>query len=694
MPLFDLANTPPLAQRVKHSIRRHGHHRDEPYLWMQAPQSAAMQTHLLAENAYADAVMAPTEALQNTLYQEMLGRIQETDLSVPVPWQGAMYYTRTEAGLDYAIHCRKAIVDGHWQASPEEVLLDENIAAKGHDYFELGDYEMSPSGRYLAWTEDVRGDRSYRLRIRDLATGRILRIRRNDVASLAWAEDDMTLFYVSCEAATRRAATLWRHSLFEAADTQIYHERDQRFNLWLAATRSRRYLLLMIASHTTSEVRLLPADRPMGRWRRLLPRQAGVQYDIDHHGEQIYLRINDQGPNYRLLNLPCDQWQREYWRECLAQREDVVFEGIDCYAQHALICERVDGLPRLSVARYGEHGQLERITPIELADPTAVIDSEDLPDWHSSQVRYSVESFIAPEALYDFDLASSSASLLKTQAVPGYQADAYRTARLNARSADGTQIPISLVHHRDTPIDGSAPLWLEGYGAYGVPSDPWFSASRVSLLDRGWVFALAHVRGGGEFGQTWHDGGRLANKPNSFDDFIACAQALVDAHYSARGRILAHGGSAGGLLVAAALNRDAELFGAAILDVPFVDVLSTMLNPDLPLTVGEYEEWGDPRKVLDYQRILAWSPIDALRPQAFPPMLIESALHDSQVMIWEPAKYAAHLRALSTSGAPILFRTHMEAGHGGASGRYEQIHERARQIAFAITALGPTRQST
>lgn len=646
-------------------------------------QSAPMQDYLNAENAYAQAMLADTEALQAQLYDEMLARIQEADLSVPVRFGGWMYYSRTEKGAQYAIHCRKRITEAGWEASEEEVLLDENREAQGKDFYEVGDYEVSPSGRYLAWTEDTRGQREYRLRLRDLYTGKTLRQRRQGVTSLCWAEDDMTLFYVSEDAQTHRANRLWRLSLFEAQDVMLFEERDERFNLLVFKTRSRGYVMASSSSHTTSEVRILPADRPAGRWRIVARRKAGIEYEVDHHSDHLLVRINDTGPNFRLVKIPLTGADKS-WQELIPHRDTVVLEGVDIYRDWRVATERIDGVPRLIIT----HLPSADSHSIAFEDATYMVDLDDLPEWETPLLRYTYESMTTPDSIYDYDPLKRETTLLRRQPVLGdFDPAHYRSERIHALAQDGTRIPISLVYRADRPRLPDAPVWLDGYGAYGMANDPWFSSTRLSLLDRGWVFALAHVRGGGESGQQWHDGGRLDTKHNSFDDYIACAEALIAQGYTRQGRILAQGGSAGGLLIGAVLNKRPDLFGAAMLEVPFVDVVTTMLDPSLPLTVGEYEEWGDPRRKEDFLRMLSYSPYDNLRPQAYPPMLVEAGLHDTQVMAWEPAKYVAKLRTLKTDSNPLLLMTNMSAGHGGASGRYDTLRERARQLAFALTQI-------
>ncbi|PAS96352.1 MAG: oligopeptidase B [Candidatus Dactylopiibacterium carminicum] len=682
-PVLDFSATPPVAPRKPKRLIAHGHTREDPYHWLNRRRDPAVLAHLQAENAYAETAMAPLAGLRETLYAEMLARIQEDDQSVPLRLGAWMYYSRTEQGLAYPIHARKRVIDERWEHSPEEVVLDENREAEGKTFYEVGDFEVSPDGNLLAWAEDTRGNRQYRLRLRDLRRRKDLRLSRQRITSLVWATDNRTLFYTVEDAVTQRSFQLWRHRLGEREDALLFTEHDERFSLSLMRTRSDGFLVLTSGSHTTNELRLLPADRPDARWRLFARRRAGIEYELDHHEERLLLRVNDSGPNFRLLEVPVGDWRREAWRELMAHDEAVVIEGVDLWRDWQVLSLRIYGQQTLRVTALAT-GETHDIAFEELAYS---IEIEDLPAWDSPFLRYEFESLTTPDATFDYDPLTRRATCVKqTRVLGGFDAAHYVSRRLEALAADGTRIPVSIVHHRDTPLDGNAPLWLEGYGAYGIATDPWFSSTRLSLLDRGWIYAIAHVRGGGELGQRWHDGGRLKHKPNSFSDFVACGKALASAGYTRAGRILANGGSAGGLLVAASLRLDPALFGAAVLEVPFVDVVTTMLDPSLPLTVGEYEEWGNPQRVTDYRRLLAWSPYDTLDAHPYPPVLVEAGLHDSQVMVWEPAKYVARLR--ERKGSPALLVTNLEAGHGGASGRYASLHERARHLAFALAALG------
>jgi oligopeptidase B len=680
---------PPQAVERKKKLLTHGHTRIDPFHWLRQIKKTEVLDYLKAENAYAEAWMAPFKPFQDKLYAELLERIEETDLSVPVKFGDWMYYSRTQQGAQYAVHARRQIKDKTWENSPEEILLDENAEADGKAFYEVGDYEISSSGRYLAWAEDIRGQRSYRLRLRDLQTARNLRLQHKGIASLVWAEDEQeehapTLFFVTEDPQTKRANQLWRQALDESNPTLIYTERDERFSVYIGKTRSRAFLVLNSTSHTTSETRILPANKARSRWRLVAKRRAGIEYEVDHHSDWLYIRSNDEGPNFRLIKAPISDWQKTNWQEILPHKENVILEGIDLYQDWLVATEREAGIPRLTVC----HLASMETHAIAFTDPAYIVDLEDLPEWDTPILRYTYESLTTPPSIFDYNPANRQACLVKRQPVlGGFDPQHYTSSRLHANASDGTRIPISLVHRKDLKLDGNAPVWLEGYGAYGLINDPWFSSTRLSLLDRGWVFAIAHVRGGGDLGQHWHESGKLENKPNSFTDYLACAHSLIAHNYTRTGRILANGGSAGGLLIGAVLNMEPELFGAAILEVPFVDVVTTMLDPSLPLTVGEYEEWGNPMHATDYRNMLAWSPYDNIRETAYPPILIEAGLNDTQVMIWEPAKYVAKLRKSKRDDNPLLFLTDLQSGHGGASGRYDALVERARQLAFALNTL-------
>lgn len=679
---------PPVAKRhpVEHVI--HGDRRVDEYAWLRKEGDREVIAYLEAENAYADAVMKPAAALEEKLYQEMLGRIQQTDLSVPYRLRGYLYYTRTEEGKQYAIHCRRRDAEG----SGEEVLLELNEMAAGHAYFALGAAEVSDDNRWLAYSTDTTGFRQYTLHIKDLLTGAILAERAERVTSVAWAADSKTLFYTIEEEETKRSYRLYRHTREAGgADELIHEEKDERFHVGIERTRSMAYLLLTTQSHTASEVRYLAADQPHGAFTRIAEREEEHEYYAEHHDGIFYIRTNSGGRNFRLVAAPAGSPGRENWREMIPHRAEVMLCGADAFEKHLVLQEREDGLPHLRIVDLTAGGKdlLGASGRIAFDEPAYSAALEANPEFATETVRYTYESFVTPRSVFDLNARTGERILRKQQPVlGGYDRAQYASERIHATASDGTQVPVSLVYRRDTPRDGSAALLLYGYGSYGISMPVTFGSNRLSLLDRGVIFAVAHVRGGGELGKPWHDGGRMRQKRNTFTDFIAAAETLAARRYTARERLVIEGGSAGGLLMGAVTNMRPELFRMVISHVPFVDVLNTMLDASLPLTVGEYEEWGNPQVLEDYEYMKSYCPYTNLERKAYPTMLVKTSLHDSQVMYWEPAKCVARLRALKTDENPLLLKTNLKAGHGGASGRYDYLREIAFDYAFLLTQMG------
>jgi oligopeptidase B len=602
---------------------------------------------------------------------------------VPYRLRGWLYYSRTEAGKQYPILCRKPATSG--EPAPEYILLDINQLAESKAFMAVGAVALSENDRFYAFTTDATGFRQYTLQIKDLHTGKLLRVRRQLVTSVAWAADNQTLFYTTEDKVTKRSNQLWKHTLGQRRDTLVYEEKDERFQVHVERTRSRAYLLLSSDSHTASEVRYLSADRPNGRWRRVLQRRANIEYDVDHHGDYFYIRINDTGRNFRLVSAPIATLKPEYWQEIVPHRTDVMLEGIDLFQHYRVLHERDQGLEQLVITDL-DSGDTHRIA---FAEPAYSLAGEANPEWETHTFRYVYQSMTTPDTVYDYDMTTRQRLLRKRRPVLGdFDPVHYITERCTARAQDGTEIPVSLVYRQGTARDGSAPLWLVGYGAYGYPNDVYFSSQRLSLLDRGVIYAVAHIRGGGDLGKAWHDAGRMRNKMNTFTDFIAVAETLIGERYTSSDRLAIDGGSAGGLLMGAVTNMRPELFKVVLSHVPFVDVLSTMLDASLPLTVGEYEEWGNPNIKQHYQYMRQYSPYDNITRQAYPAMLVKTSLNDSQVMYWEPAKYVAKLRVMKTDTNPLLLVTNMGAGHGGASGRYDHLHEIAYDFAFVLDQLG------
>jgi oligopeptidase B len=687
---------PPLARcdPVEHVL--HGDRRVDHYAWLREKQSPEVIAYLNAENAYTDAVLCGTEAFQEKLYQEMLGKILQTDLSVPYRLRGFHYFTRTEEGKQYPIHCRKRDVGG----SSEELLLDLNVLAEGHSFLGLGSFAVSDDNQLLAYSLDTTGFRQFTLRIKDLRTAETLPETIERATSVAWSSDNCTLFYTIEDETTKRSYRLYRHVLGATQpDALLYEESDERFRVDVARTRSNAFLILTSASHTTSEVRFLPADQPRSDFRLMAYREDTHEYYVDHHpgpegarpGGIFYVRTNSGGRTFRLMTVGVEDPRRKFWREFIPNRPDVMLAAFEAFQSHLVLFEREGGLPYLRVVDLSQNASdaLAASHRIEFAEPAYSAALGANPEFITSHVRFQYESFVTPRSVFDYDLGTRERILRKQQPVlGGYDSTQYTSERLHATAPDGTPVPISIVYRRDTPRDSRAPLLLYGYGSYGISVPVSFSSNRLSLLDRGVIYAIAHIRGGGELGKPWHDAGRLRNKGNTFTDFIASAEHLMAGNYTSPARLIIEGGSAGGLLLGAVTNMRPDLFRIVITHVPFVDVLNTMLDPSLPLTVGEYEEWGNPQIADDYFYIKSYCPYTNLERKAYPAMLVKTSLNDSQVMYWEPAKYVAKLRTLKTDGQPLLLKTNMGAGHGGASGRYDYLREIALDYAFLLTQLG------
>ena len=665
---------------MPHTTELHGDRLVDEYHWLRDRQDPRVRAHLEAENRHTQEKMRHTQALQASLFVEMKGRIQETDQSVPVKDGPFWYYSRNVEGLQYAIHCRRLRKD------QEQVLLDENELARGSAYFELLAYDPSPDHTLLAYAVDKAGDEVYTLFVKDLASGRLLPDRIERVASsFEWSEDGAFVFYTRMDEA-HRPNRLFRHRLGSdpSEDVLIYEERDEAFFLYLSKTRSKRYLVMHASSISRDEYHVLEADQPTGRFRVVQPRTKDLEYDLDHHGTHFYFVTNHQAVNFRLCRAPVESPGLENWEEVLAHQPQVKIEQVDLFAKHMLISLREGGLSTIHV-RDLRSGQQHRV---DFEEPVYTVWLGENPTFETTSFRLVYSSLTTPRTVFDYHLADRRLELKKRQPVlGGYDPAAYVSRRVEAQAPDGTQIPISMVQRRDLP-KGPQPTYLVGYGAYGSPYDPTFSSIRLSLLDRGFVFAIAHVRGGGELGRPWYDAGRLANKPNTFTDFIACAQGLIAAGVTSADKLAIGGGSAGGLLIGAVLNMRPGLFATAVADVPFVDVINTMLDRSIPLTVTEYDEWGDPKQAEAYRVMRSYSPYDNVSAQAYPPMLVTAGWNDPRVQYWEPAKWVQRLRDRKTDANPILFKVNLDAGHAGASGRYDYLKELAFEYAFLFDQLG------
>jgi oligopeptidase B len=676
----DSAAKPPVAKKVPHETVLHGDARVDDYFWLREKKDPEVIAYLEAENAYTQAVMEPTSALRDTLYGEILGRIKETDLSVPYKKRGRYYYSRTEEGKQYGIHCRRT---GSLDA-PEEVTLDLNVLAQGKSFLGLGEYDVSDDGNLLAYSMDTTGFRVYTLQVKDLRDGTLYGEAIPGVVSVAWAADNRTLFY-TVENDAKRSYRLYRHVLGAAAHDLLYEEGDERFELSVHRSRSGDYIFAVSESHTASEVRFLSAGEPSGRFRVVVPRSDEHEYDVDHRGDRFYIRTNRGGRNFRLVTAPVSDPREENWKEIIPHRADVMIGGVDVFAKHFVTFEREGGLPHLRVTEVAT-GASHRI---ELPEPVYSVFPENNPEFDTSTYRFNYQSFTTPPSVFDYDMVARTRELKKeTEVLGGYDRTRYVSERAYATAPDGARIPISLVYRKDLDPRGKNPLLLYGYGSYGISSSASFSHARVSLLDRGVVCATGHIRGGGEMGKPWHDRGRMLSKKNTFTDFIAVAEHLIAEGYTTPDRLVIEGRSAGGLLMGAVTNMRPDLFKAVVADVPFVDVINTMLDESLPLTVGEFEEWGNPRIEEEYDYMKTYCPYTNAAARSYPAMLVRTSLNDSQVMYWEPAKFVAKIRSLKTDSNPLLFKVEMAGGHGGRSGRYDKLRETAFGYAFILSELG------
>jgi oligopeptidase B len=680
--------TPPRARASRKETTVHGHVLVDDFAWLREKDNPETIAYLEAENAYTAAVMEPTAGLQEKLYREMLSHIQETDVSVPYRDGDYWYYSRTEEGLQYPIYCRKHLdLD-----APETVILDVNELAKGESFMAIGAFAVSDDGNLLAFSKDIKGFRQYTLQVKDLRTGELLPERVERVGSIVWASDSRTLFYTVEDEVQKRQYQLFRHVLGtpHEQDVLVYEEMDERFNLRAGRTRDRKYIILESGSHTTSEARFVPSDGPEGEFRLIAPRRENIEYSPEHRNGHWFLRINDTGRNFRLVTTPVENSAPEGWPELIPHRPDVMLEDVELFSGFYVTCERENGLQRLHVHRFSGAGT-NTLPAQEIAfpEPVYLVYSHVNRIFETTVFRYGYQSLVTPSSVYEYDVMTGESKLLKQQEVPGgFERTNYASERIFATAQDGVKVPVSLVYRKDMFERGRNPLYVYGYGSYGYSLPVGFNSNRLCLLDRGFVMAYAHIRGGGDLGKPWHDAGRLLNKRNTFTDFIAVVEHLTTNGYGDSTRVAIEGGSAGGLLMGAVTNMRPELFRAVISHVPFVDVMNTMLDASLPLTVPEYEEWGNPNEREFFEYMLSYSPYDNLEAKPYPAMLVKTSLYDSQVMYWEPAKYVAKLRTLKTDSNHLLLHINMTAGHGGASGRYDYLREIAMDYAFLLREMG------
>lgn len=691
---------PPVAVKKPKELTAHGHTRVDEYYWMRLSEAQReadppdahtreVLDHLKAENTYTEAVLAPVATLRESLFQEIKGRIKETDLSVPFRENGYWYNHRFDKGKEYAVHMRRKDAAG----AEEEAFLDENVLAAGKSFFDLADYEISPSNKYVAYSVDDLGRRQYAIRFRELATGRDLEEEvENTDGGCAWA-DDATVFYTRKDS-TLRSYRVYRHRIGTdpASDVLVYEEKDPAFSCEVFRSRSDSYVMITTESTLASEHWLLPVSTPDGAFRVFLPREEEHEHTAMHvpatgsGPAHWYILTNWKARNFRLME--CAETataDKSKWKEVVPHRADVLLEDADAFKGHLVLSERTEGLAHIRVRRLADGSEHE----IAFNDPAYVAYVGINPEWDSDKLRYGYASMTTPGSVYEHDMNSSTDVLLKQQEVVGrFDPADYGSERIRIRSRDGVMVPVSIVYHKNTPRDGSAPLLLYGYGSYGHSIEPSFSSSRLSLLDRGFIFAIAHVRGGEDLGREWYDHGKMEHKVNTFNDFIDCADGLVQLKYADPERVFAWGGSAGGLLMGAVVNMRPDRWRGVVAEVPFVDVVTTMLDESIPLTTGEYDEWGDPNEKEAYDRMLSYSPYDNVKDASYPAMLVMTGLHDSQVQYWEPAKWVQRLREHQKGPLPILLNTDLDAGHGGASGRFEALKEIALVHAFLLDQAG------
>ncbi|MCA8829982.1 S9 family peptidase [Hymenobacter pini] len=675
---------PPVAAIKAKELKSPFGTRTDNYYWLNERENPQVISYLNAENAYFEQQMAPAKALEEKLFQEIKGRIQEKDESVPYRENGYYYYTRFEPGAEYPIYCRKK---GSLSA-PEEILLNANELGKGKSYYQIGGFEVSDDNQVLAYSEDVVSRRLYTLRFRNLKTGQLYPEQiTNTSGNAVWAADNKTVFYTKKDPNTLLDYQLYRHTLGTdpSKDQLVYEEKDNTYRIGVHRSKSRQYVFLTIGSTMSSETRYLDARRPTEALKVFLPREADHLYEVEHFGNDFYVRSNAGAPNFRLLKTPVTNTAKTAWQEVIAHRPDVFLENMELFKDYLVLGERKEGLLQLRVIRWKDKQEHY----LNFGEPAYTAGISINPEFDTPVLRYSYSSLTTPNSTYDYDMATRSKKLLKEQAVlGGFKKEDYVTERVYATAADGTKIPVSIVYKKGFKRDGTAPVLQYAYGSYGYSTNPTFSSARLSLLDRGFAYVICHIRGGQEMGRQWYENGKKLKKKNTFTDFTDCSKFLIDQKYTSADKLFAMGGSAGGLLMGAVVNNHPEYYKGVVAAVPFVDVVTTMLDESIPLTTGEYDEWGNPNQKEFYDYMLSYSPYDQVKAQAYPNMLVTTGLHDSQVQYFEPAKWVAKLRTLKTDNNLLLLHTDMAAGHGGASGRFKSIHDTAQQFAFMLMLLG------
>ncbi|WP_417195637.1 S9 family peptidase [Bizionia sp.] len=678
-------SNPPIAKKIAKSLIIHGDERIDNYFWLNDRENSEVIDYLNAENAYTEAVMKPTENFQKSLFEEMKARIKEDDESVPYFYNGYWYITRFETGKDYPIYTRKK----ESLEAEEYIMFDCNVLAKKHKYFKLGGISISPDNTMAAFSVDTVSRRQYTIQIKNLETGKLHPNKiKNTTGGCTWASDNKTVFYSVKDPVTLRAYKIFKHNIHEKAseDIEVYHEKDETFNAFVYKTKSRKYIVVGSSSTLTSEYRILPADNPDGEFKMFQERERGLEYAIAHYNDAFYIITNnDKAINFKLQRTPETHTDKTHWVDVIPHRPDVLLEDIEIFRDYYVLNERIQGLNKLRVI--GWNGTEDYYLPFNSETYTAYLGNN--PEFNSDVLRYGYNAMTTPSSVMEFDFKTKTNTVLKEQDVLGdFNKDDYTSERIWATARDGEKIPMSVVHKKGVKKDGKNPLLLYAYGSYGATIDPYFSTIRLSLLDRGFIYVIAHIRGGEYLGRDWYENGKLLRKENTFSDFIDCSKYLIDQNYTTTKQLYANGGSAGGLLMGAIINMNPELYNGVVAAVPFVDVVTTMLDDSIPLTTGEYDEWGNPNEETYYHYMKSYSPYDNVKAQNYPNLLVTTGIHDSQVQYWEPAKWVAKLRDLKTDSNILLLQVDMHTGHGGASGRFESLKEVALEYAFLLDLEG------
>ena len=678
--------SPPLAMQKTDTLSIHGDIRLDDYFWLRERENPEVISYLEAENAYVDSVMAPLAGFQDSLFQEMKSRIKEDDSSLPYQLDDYFYYSRYEVGGEYPIYCRRK---GSMEAE-EEIIANGNELGKDKSFFSFFP-DVSPNHQLMAIISDTVGRRLYDVTFKDLSSGTMLTdVIKSTTGNIVWANDNKTIFYSKQDPQTLRSNQIFKHILGtpQEKDELIFEETDETFYVYVNKTKSKKYILISSGSTLSDEVRVLDADQPDGNFQVVQPRESDLLYNVDHYGNKFYIRTNLNAKNFKLVEASVANPSKEQWQDVIPHREDVLFENFEIFEKFLVVDERKNGLTAIKIINWDNRSE----HALDFGESAYTAYMAYNPEFNTDKLRYGYNSLTTPNSTYEYDMVKREKELLKQQPVLGtFKSEDYMSERVMVKAADGVEVPVSLVYHKNTKLDGTAPTLIYGYGSYGYSMEPYFSTSRLSLLDRGFVYAIAHIRGGQEMGRQWYDDGKLLKKKNTFTDFIACSEYLIEKKYTAKDKLFAMGGSAGGLLMGAISNMRPDLYKGIVSSVPFVDVISTMLDETIPLTTGEYDEWGNPNDKEYYDYILSYSPYDNLGAMEYPNMLVTTGLHDSQVQYWEPAKYVAKIRQLKKDKNLVLLKTNMDAGHGGASGRFEALKETSLQYAFLIDLAGKTK---